>query len=1130
MNSFRKFSLWLTVLFGTTSLVGHFIYQQVYIANTFRSDEFIFRSALLQCFFILPLLLSTSLAGFISDRYPKENVIRVTSLILALFIGGAAVSISLGYRETAFYLSIGIGFAYAFQSPAKFGILKEIFGIQKLSFANSVIMGISLVSALAAGVGTSLYLSYCTLGAIAFLAFIISLALPRTRATDTLVKFRVLNFLKLQYFKRNLRALFSNSTLLSSVIGLSIFWALTQMLVILAQGSTSTTSIAGIQPCILIAGIGLILGSVTAGLQSRYFIETGLLPMGAFLASFCMLSIPFVDNQIISLGLYALLGFAGGWFATPLNALIQYNSKPSTIGHIWSTANWFQAIVLLLFIGLDWIALEFGIATHSEKVNISSQEGLFLVLGAISFAGFLISIRMAPQTLVRPVIKAVLSSRYRLQILGIENIPTEGPVLLAGNHLSYIDWAILMVACPRPLRVVMTRDHFERWYVSLLLNRLSIIKLDRNNPEPALEAIHKALQNGEAVVTFPEGQVSRSAQVGPFLIPHESALKDTNASLIPFYMQGLWGSTYSYAKGGFFNSLRSTRFRNLTIHFGTATPHSTPSNVLRKIVQDLSIEAWKTTIATSKPIAASWLGTAKKIGSGPVIFSTDSQMSSYKLLGLTTAFSKKLRSILRGEQCVGIMLPTSGAGVMVNFALWMLGKTNANLNFTNPPDVIEICARRADIKTIISSKLFFDKLKLKGHDFYTLQGKFRILFMEDIASSVPKWKFLYYSLRGMIMPTRCLEWMDCKKVPLSDVAMVMFSSGSEGNPKGVELTHANVMGNVRQISAVLNLAKDDVMMASLPIFHAFGLTVCVVMSLIVGTPIVVHPDPTDLKSIAKLVARFKVTHLIATNTFFRGFATNKNIHPLMFDSLRYVIAGAEKLRTETREIFFRKFGIMIYEGFGTTETTPGSSMNDKDILLDDLQTVQVRCKHGTVGMPIPGTQYRIVNPETNEELPTGEEGMVLIGGVQIMKGYLKDPERTHHAVIEQDGLRWYRTGDKGKVDEDGFLTIVDRYSRFAKMGGEMVSLGAVEGRIFDSHLFEGEECIAVPAPDKVKGEQIILFYAGAKEADEVLKLLRGFLPPLMQPSRVVKIESIPRLGNGKVDYEGAKKTARELVT
>jgi acyl-[acyl-carrier-protein]-phospholipid O-acyltransferase / long-chain-fatty-acid--[acyl-carrier-protein] ligase len=1121
MNSFRKLSLWLSVLLGTTSLVGHFIYQQSFIAETLHGNTFIFKSALLQGMFIVPLLLSMSLAGFISDKYPKEKVIRVTSLILALFIGAAATSILFGLPEISFYLSLGIGFAYAFQSPAKFGILKEFFGVQKLSTSNSIIMGISLLSALAAGVGTSFYLSYCALAGISFVAFLVSLFLPKTRPTDALVKFRSLNFFKFQYFKRNLRTLFSNSTLFSSVIGLSIFWALTQMLVILVQGSTSPASIAGIQYRILVAGIGLLLGSITAGFQSRHFIETGLLPIGAFLASICMILIPFFDNQTFSLCLYGLLGFAGGWFIIPLNALIQYNSKPSTMGHLWSAANWCQAMVLLLFLGLDWAILKFGILT---------QEGLFLVLGAISFVGFLISIRMAPQTLVRPVIKAGLSSRYRLQILGLENIPSEGPVLLAGNHLSYIDWAILMVACPRPLRVVMTRDHFERWYVSLLLNRLSIIKLDRDNPEPALTEINKALKNGKAVVTFPEGQVSRSAQVGPFLIPHESALKDTGASLIPFYMQGLWGSTYSFAKGGFFNSLRSARFRNLTIHFGTPVANDISSKELRRIVQDLSIEAWKSTIATSKPIASSWLYTAKKIGSGPVVFSADSQMSSYKLLGLTTAFSKKLKPILKGEQNIGLMLPTSGPGIIINFALWMLGKTNSNLNFTNPPDVIEICATRADIKTIISSRLFFDKLKLKGNDFYTLQNKFRILFMEDIASSVPKWKFIYYILRGMVMPAKYLELMDCKKVKLSDVAMIMFSSGSEGNPKGVELTHANVMGNVRQISALLNLGKEDVMMASLPIFHAFGLTVCVVMSLIVGTPIVAHPDPTDLKTIAKLVARFKVTHLIATNTFFRGFATNKNIHPLMFDSLRYVIAGAEKLRTETRDLFFKKFGIVIYEGFGATETTPGSSMNDKDILLDDLQTVQVRCKHGTVGMPIPGTQYRIVDPETNKDLPVGEEGMVLIGGVQIMKGYLKDPERTRNAVIEKEGLRWYRTGDKGKVDEDGFLTIVDRYSRFAKLGGEMVSLGAVEGRIFDSHLFEGEECIAVPAPDKVKGEQIILFYVGAKSEDEVLKILRGFLPPLMQPSRIVKIDAIPRLGNGKVDYEGAKKTAKEIIS
>jgi len=300
------------------------------------------------------------------------------------------------------------------------------------------------------------------------------------------------------------------------------------------------------------------------------------------------------------------------------------------------------------------------------------------------------------------------------------------------------------------------------------------------------------------------------------------------------------------------------------------------------------------------------------------------------------------------------------------------------------------------------------------------------------------------------------------------------------------------------------------------------------LPLIEGIPVVCHPDPTDGLGIAKLCAKYRATLIFATATFYRLYARNRKIHPLMFESLRMVIAGAEKLPNEIRELFLKRFGKTILEGYGTTETTPVASCNLHDRLLPDSYQVQVGNKIGTIGLALPGSSFMIVDPDTFEPLPIGEDGMMLIGGTQVMKGYLGDEEKTNSVIKEIDGIRWYITGDKGHVDADGFVTIVDRYSRFAKLGGEMVSLGLVESEI--GKLLGEEDQISISAiPDSKKGEKLVLLLEGEKEIDILKKEIKELgLNPLFVPSHYFKVETIPKLGTGKSDFKGAKKLALEL--
>ena len=279
-----------------------------------------------------------------------------------------------------------------------------------------------------------------------------------------------------------------------------------------------------------------------------------------------------------------------------------------------------------------------------------------------------------------------------------------------------------------------------------------------------------------------------------------------------------------------------------------------------------------------------------------------------------------------------------------------------------------------------------------------------------------------------------------------------------------------------------------------------------------------------------MAARHHVSILFGTSTFFRLYSKNKKLDPLMFQQVRMVIAGAEKLKSDVREAFRLKFGLEIYEGYGATETAPVACVNMPNMLDPDTLNSFTFSKTGSVGLPLPGTVIKIVNPETLEELATGEDGLILIGGGQVMKGYLNDPEKTADVIVEIDGVRYYKTGDKGHIDAQGFITIVDRYSRFAKIGGEMISLGAVEEALLQ--VFGDEtQFTATSISDEKKGESVVLLVKSTLDLAEIkARIKASSLVPIMQPSEVLLVEEIPLLGSGKVDFKGAKQLAQKLLT
>ncbi|MCF0222218.1 MAG: MFS transporter [Fibrobacter sp.] len=1128
----------LSILATTFVQLGVFMYAQKILAGSFINENgMIWQTFMLQVFFVAPYILMVFFAGFFTNRFSKNKVMAWSSLMMTVFVVAQAVLVTCGCPRVAFWLSIGLCSGFAIHSAAKYGILKEMFGVRNLSYANAFLQIFALGGMLSASwlviVGVNLIdisavESYAAVHHITSHSIVIPWLLSGVSILGTVASFLIPRVkyenknVNISKVKKHLTLGWRVPTLRGAIIALAMFWALAQLFVLMFQDVSGSNVVNMIQNSMMFVFVGLIVGSIFAAQKSKDFIETGFIPMGMIGLSVCMFLLPFMSSAVPMTLLYILIGFFGGIYLVPVNALLQYNTRPNNSGSVLAFANMIQALVLIFFL---FIYTSLIISTHFDR------QLYFVGMAVISLLVFMWSISNLPQALIRTVLRLVFN-RYKIRVLGVQNIPNEGPVLLVGNHHSFIDWAMLQMASPRPLCIASNKDHFDKWYLRSILKRLGNIRIDNSNPKPAMDRIHEALLAGKAVVIFPTGEVSKSPHVDPFYIDYSSAVDGTDAEIIPFYIQGLWGSNYSYSTS---NMYGASADRSVTVAFGDKIPATTPPNEVRAIVRKISIEAWRYSVNFVRPIADSWIRTCKRyVKNGPAIYNPDGgHFSGFKLLGAVMAFRGLLKKILgKEEQNVGIMLPPSPAGVIVNLALWVLGKTNVNLNYTSSVDNVKFCCEKADVKTVITSHLFLQKLKGRGNDYSLLEegGKVRLLYAEDFMKIIPKAKIASLIALCAVIPSWLIRFIFCKHRSMDDIAVIVFSSGSEGTPKGIELTQRNLMGNIQQLACILNVSRGDVMLSELPLFHSFGLTVTTILNLVEGCPIVTVADPTDVKTMARVCCEFNVSFLVATPTFLRAFTVSRYVHPLVFKSVRLIIAGAEALRPELATAFRLKFGKEIFEGYGCTETAPVASVNTENTLLNDYITMQTNNKPGTVGPALPGTQFLIVDPDTNEPLPTGEAGMILIGGCQVMKGYLKDPDRTKAAIVVIDGIRYYRTGDKGYLDQDGFLTIVDRYSRFAKLGGEMVSLGAVEKKIQDTSVLEGCDYLITTVPDAAKGEKIVLLYQGEKEPSKVLSELRASnFPPIMLPAAAFPVEKVPKLGTGKADFTEAKKLAKELV-
>jgi acyl-[acyl-carrier-protein]-phospholipid O-acyltransferase/long-chain-fatty-acid--[acyl-carrier-protein] ligase len=449
----------------------------------------------------------------------------------------------------------------------------------------------------------------------------------------------------------------------------------------------------------------------------------------------------------------------------------------------------------------------------------------------------------------------------------------------------------------------------------------------------------------------------------------------------------------------------------------------------------------------------------------------------------------------------------------------LLGKIPVNLNYTVSNETLASCAQQCDLKTIVTARVFLEKVKV--------QPPGEVIFIEDIAQKAGFGERALAALAAGLLPAKLLMRFAGaeRRLSLDDVATIIFSSGSTGDPKGVILTHYNIASNVQQLSQVFMLHADDRIMGILPFFHSFGFTGTLCLPAATGIGVVFHPNPLDSRVIGALVSRYAVTMLLATPTFLNAYA--RRCTPEEFGSLRFVMAGAEKLPDRISQAFEDQFGIRPHEGYGCTECSPAVTVNTIDFRAASFR--QVGAKRGSIGHPLPGMTVKIVDPETLQPLPVDQPGLLLVRGPNVMKGYLNKPEKT--AEVLRDG--WYNTGDIAKLDEDGFLRVTDRLSRFSKIGGEMVPHIKVEDLLQELAGVSEQTFVVTAVPDEKKGERLVVLHTlDEPRLEECLeKLGKADLPALWRPrpDQFQRIEKLPYLGTGKLDLRKARELALEMT-
>lgn len=1074
--------------------------------------------------FVLPYVLFSSLAGQLADKYERSHLMLLTKFAELAIVGLIFCGFVMGSFAFLLFCLFLIGAQATFFSPIKYSILPDHLRQEELILGNGLLEGgtflaILLGSILGAQLGdvadlakpASFVLLFVVLFAASFAGLLASYFIPKAAAARPNLQLQPNLFASTWAILADVS---KNKILLYTMLGTSWFWLIGAMF--MAQLPSFTKQVlqadADVFSCFMVLfSIGIASGSIACAELLKGEITARLAPIslaGVSLFTFLLVAEAatfsdiyrehllsaerFFSNPHSVLIAFALFGsaFCAGMYVVPLKAIIQTKADPKRRSRVIAADNFINAVGMVMASVFAGLLLAIGVGI----------TGVFLVFALVNLAVAAFIILLLPYKNLMGAMAWLLKKLFRMEVHGIENFAKAGrKVVIMSNHQSVLDMVLLSVLLPQQVSFAVNSLIIEKWYIRAILFLFKIYRVDPTNPmstKPLTDHVRK----GNKVVFFPEGRLTVTGSLMKIYEVPGVVAAYSGAKILPVRIDGAQ-YTYFSVLGG---RVRRRLFPKIRIHFFAPVELSSEEKIGKIRRAEMANQIDK--IMANSMFAASridrtvWRATldARDVHGGRKVIAEDisrKPMRYKDLILKSIVLGLALRKKLHGDN-VGLMLPNTLANMVSFYALHYLCKVPVMMNYTAGIANMNAAIKTAQLQTIITSRAFIAKADL-GEVVAALENV-ELIYLEDIAKRIG----VFSKLRGIVLAKFPYHSMSKAVQGNSNApAAVLFTSGSEGVPKGVVLSHRNLVANVMQCRTAIDLSPQDVALNFLPMFHSFGLTVGTLLPVFLGFKTFLYPSPLHYHIIPEMSYATGATILIGTNTFFARYA--QYAHPYDFYSVRYVIAGAEKLQESTKDLWFEKFGIRIFEGYGATETAPVLSTN-----------TTMHYKSGTVGRLFAGVEFKL---KPVEGVDAG--GELCVRGPNIMLGYM----RLDRAGIVQPPLEgWYETGDIVDVDGENFISIKGRTKRFAKIAGEMVSLQQIEEYV--SKLLPENLCAAVAVKTAKKGESIVLISENkkAKLANLRTQLKEMGLANVAIPREMLVME-IPVLGSGKTDYPKLQK-------
>jgi acyl-[acyl-carrier-protein]-phospholipid O-acyltransferase / long-chain-fatty-acid--[acyl-carrier-protein] ligase len=1072
--------------------------------------------------FIAPFFLLSGLGGELADRFDKALVAQRLKLAE---IGVATIAVAGFWLHSVpilFFALLLFGVIASLFGPIKYGILPDHLARAELPAGNALVEGATFMAILLGTIVGGLAVkgggdpaSFAGLMMVfALLSWGASLKIPPTGEAAPDLRAHLNIFASTGALLRHLR---TDKRLWWGAMVVSWFWlvgavvlSLLPPLVKTVLGGTEevVTAFLAIFSIAIAVGSGLaawlaagriillptLIGAVLLGI---FALDLGWATFGAATAA----GPAGIADVIASARGWRImidlagLAIAGGLFIVPSFAAVQAWAGADRRARVVAAVNVLNAAFMVGGTLVVAILQQAGMRTAA----------LFLLVGVANLVVAAAITRTMPTSSWRDFLSIIFRAVYRTEVKGLENLAKAGPnSIIALNHVSFFDAPLAMSLLEREPVFAIDSGIARLWWIKPFLKLGRAMALDPTRPM-ATRTLINAVRGGDTLIIFPEGRITVTGSLMKVYDGAGLVADKSDAMVVPVRIEGLEATPFArvtrqQVRRRWFPKVRVTILEPVKLAIDSALKgrarRQAAGAALYAIMSDLVFR----TTSTDRSVVEAVIDAAKIHGRRRIAVEDPvaGPMSYKRLLVGAAVLGRKLMPLADEGKAIGVMLPNANGAVVTILALMSARRVPAMINFTAGAANILAACKAAELKTIVTSRAFVEKGKL-GALVTALEREVRILYLEDIRNIVT----FVDKLRGLFEANKPLV-----SAQADDWAAILFTSGSEGVPKGVVLSHRNMLANAAQAAARIDFGRQDKVFNVLPVFHSFGLTVGVILPLVSGVRIYLYPSPLHYRTVPELIYGVNATIMFGTDTFLAGYA--RSAHPYDFRSLRYILAGAEPVRETTRRTYAEKFGLRILEGFGVTETAPALALN-----------TPMFNKFGTVGRLLPGMEARL------EPVPGIDEGgRLYVRGPNVMLGYLR---AENPGVLEPPPEGWHDTGDIVTIDAQGYITIKGRAKRFAKIGGEMVSLAAIEA--LAAELWPDVPSAVAAVPDLRKGERIILVTQkkGATRADFQAFTKSKGAAELMVPSEVLVIDSVPVLGSGKVDHVSVAKLVRELV-